>query len=334
MSSLTRQNAEAMQKASFIGVPVDVRRGAGMDLNSPAGMALAVLLLLSIVQGGLIGGGSPCSSFVWISRGSTGRSKAEPEGDRSRRPVALANKLSQFVCILVRIAILRRVRFFIEQPASSLMMECRWWTAFFEELHGECKPVFLWMKSFGHAMAKPTKLWSSIVHIESLSTKMTRQRLKQGTGNKAYVKRGKWICGTADLKKSQEYPTLFCEAIVKLFARKVAPGRAQGWAAVHSMCHTVLRQNAALLEGGIVVPSPPTVGLIDLLSPLTPSEASEEFDMGPTQPMGQWTPDVDDEIDELMKIAAAGLDEPAADKSADEGMTDEEDGGHATLRTG
>ena len=68
MSSFTRRNAEAMQKASFIGVPVDVRRGAGMDLNSPAGMALAVLLLLSIVQGGLIGGGPPCSSFVWISR--------------------------------------------------------------------------------------------------------------------------------------------------------------------------------------------------------------------------------------------------------------------------
>ena len=48
MSSFSRQAAEAMQKANFIGVPVDVRRGAWVDLSSPAGMALAVLLLLSV----------------------------------------------------------------------------------------------------------------------------------------------------------------------------------------------------------------------------------------------------------------------------------------------
>ena len=56
------------------------------------GWFLSLKTLLRVVQGGLVHAGPPCSSWVWINRGTSGRSSWRPEGDRSQMSVVEANE--------------------------------------------------------------------------------------------------------------------------------------------------------------------------------------------------------------------------------------------------
>ena len=100
----------------------------------PSGMAIALLLALTIVAGGLAVGGPPCSTWVYMARGHTKRSKDNLLGDRNRHDVVEANILTCFLSKLTQILILRRVLFVWEQPMSSLLFKVPWWKSVLESL--------------------------------------------------------------------------------------------------------------------------------------------------------------------------------------------------------
>ena len=55
------------------------------------GFVRATQLTLRLVEDGLLHAGPPCNTFVWVSRGSTGRSKTCPEGNQDAPSVATGN---------------------------------------------------------------------------------------------------------------------------------------------------------------------------------------------------------------------------------------------------
>ena len=94
------------------------------------------------VPGSLIFAGVPCSSHIWISRGSTGKSRTEPLGDeflgwvytctnaaymhaykypRSVPAVKLGNKIAARWGLGALIGIIRQCIWAAEQPSSSVL---------------------------------------------------------------------------------------------------------------------------------------------------------------------------------------------------------------------
>ena len=102
------------------GCAYDRSYGPHMDMNTDEGLALALILLFRVQPGGLLFIAAQCSSWVWISRSRTGRTKENPEGDYSKPHVAEGNALNSRTALLCTIASAIGAFWVIEQPASSL----------------------------------------------------------------------------------------------------------------------------------------------------------------------------------------------------------------------
>lgn len=100
---------------------MDIRISPLHDLASTSGFLKAVLLTMRLKVGGLLFSGTPCSTWVFVSRGSTGRSRAQPLGRVGVDCVATANVLTARVALLFAIACCRGAVWVNEQPSSSLM---------------------------------------------------------------------------------------------------------------------------------------------------------------------------------------------------------------------
>lgn len=55
------------------------------------GFVRATQLTLRLAEDALLHAGPPCNSFIWVSRGTTLRSKKNPEGDMKAPSVQLGN---------------------------------------------------------------------------------------------------------------------------------------------------------------------------------------------------------------------------------------------------
>ena len=59
--------------------------------NLRTGFFKLVQKVLRVAEGGLLHGGPPCSSFVWMNSGTSCRSKDMPEGRKNVKSVQIAN---------------------------------------------------------------------------------------------------------------------------------------------------------------------------------------------------------------------------------------------------
>lgn len=91
------------------------------DLLSDEGMLRAVGLTLRLKVGALLFGGHPCSTFVWLSRGSTRRSASRPLGDPLCAAAQKANQMASRFSLLILLAVARGAVWLVEQPCSSLL---------------------------------------------------------------------------------------------------------------------------------------------------------------------------------------------------------------------
>ena len=92
---------------------------SSMDLLSPEGLGLALGVALRIRRGGYCHFAPVCSTWVWMSRWSTGRTEIAPLGEAAT--CHDANVMTSRVILLVYILIARGVWVTLEQPTSSLM---------------------------------------------------------------------------------------------------------------------------------------------------------------------------------------------------------------------
>jgi hypothetical protein len=104
------------------GCALDVRFSADHDLLSPTGFLTALRAVLRVQQGGLLWAAPPCSTWVWLSRASTGRDK-RVEGDAHNDYVQGQNALVCRLVLLLRLCMRRGVYWIVEQPRSTLMFE-------------------------------------------------------------------------------------------------------------------------------------------------------------------------------------------------------------------
>ena len=100
---------------------------AQQDLNNRSGWMTALCCVMNLDPGGLCWLGTVCSSWVVVSRGSTGRSPAFVLGDQRHFTVQQANIMAIRSALLCMICYVRGIAFILEQPSSSLMLDLPAW---------------------------------------------------------------------------------------------------------------------------------------------------------------------------------------------------------------
>ena len=110
-----------LQTHHFKGRSLDMRRHPGMDFLTPAGFCLLLGSVMALQPGGLLWAAPPCSSWVFMSRGSYGRAR-QIEGDGSPRPTA-NNALVERLVLALEFCATRGCVWIIEQPGTSIMFE-------------------------------------------------------------------------------------------------------------------------------------------------------------------------------------------------------------------
>ncbi len=106
--------------AGLRAIAVDREYSSAQDVNTESGFALLIVLLLRMVPGGLMFLACPCSSWVWMSRSQTKRSKVQSLGDVTNAVTAEGNAINERAAFLCFLAWKLGVTWVIEQPASSL----------------------------------------------------------------------------------------------------------------------------------------------------------------------------------------------------------------------
>ena len=101
------------------GMLIDIIYGPQFNLATSSGLALAIIIVLRIVDKGFIMCQPQCSRFVWISRSVSQRTPANPHGDVNNPKNQEATKLNMAIAILARNAFACGVPWLTEQPRNS-----------------------------------------------------------------------------------------------------------------------------------------------------------------------------------------------------------------------
>ena len=197
------------------------------NMLSPEGYVSAIKLIMGVSPGGLAHFATVCSTWVYLSRSSTGRSHSRPLGFASTcRVVADANCMCARVSLLLVLCAIRALVFLHEQPESSLVPT----TPFFcwarsvirQHLHQSFNRTFTWMGAYGADTQKPTQILSNAPWLHKLARPLRAERKElllaaSGVAHLPHDNRtGKRrISGASGLKQSQIYPALYGQEVYR-----------------------------------------------------------------------------------------------------------------------
>ena len=214
--------SRALAAQGFRGRCMDKEYHHGHDMLKPMGLLLVLSTALEILPGGVFWCAPPCSSWVFMSRGSTGR-HVLIEGDALNPGVVMANAIVERLVLLLEILTLRGVYWIIEQPASTVMWlypamrNCL-------QRHGLREPVYLEMGSYGGRSVKPTHLIGTAPYLQHLRRSCSGIQLQRFSGEGVVTTTAirdasgkKRPHGTAELKGTQAYPEGFGARHATLF---------------------------------------------------------------------------------------------------------------------
>ena len=106
------------------GLPVlcrDFKFSRNLDVLKGVGFMAAIAGLRSLCEGGLSWIGVPCSSWIFLSRGSTKRSRLNVRGKRAYKSVRDANRIARRVMYMVHYIEAKGAYWVLENPISSLL---------------------------------------------------------------------------------------------------------------------------------------------------------------------------------------------------------------------
>ena len=188
----------------------DIEQWGDMDITTPRGFLMAVILALRIKDGGSSLLAVVCSGWVWINRASSRRSRWQPLGqDGVQAYVSNANLMVSRCVVLLWLFYARNVWVVLEQPASSLLQEH---PRVQEMLHQGLRlyRLHLHMKDYGAPTKKPSWLYSFHEWVCEIGDYQAEpQELYRGPKKEMAVKHGSSVTGCKDLKDSQTYPRPF-----------------------------------------------------------------------------------------------------------------------------
>ncbi|CAE7441062.1 unnamed protein product [Symbiodinium necroappetens] len=189
-----------------------------MDILSSSGFANAMFQICNLKPGSGCLSAPVCSSWVFMSRGSTCRTKARPLGRCDSEGVQNGNIMTARVLILMLLASAKGIFWLLEQPASSIMEHHPCFQEVLGMVHLVKKTIY--MQNYGGASPKPTILYSShravddLVHFQSSGQSSQQERPQtyvryQGANGNVSTRGGR------DLKATQAYPDGFGVALAK-----------------------------------------------------------------------------------------------------------------------
>ncbi len=215
--------SRALANLGFQGRCMDRDYHEGHDIMKPMGLLLVLSTALELMPGGVFWCAPPCSTWVFMSRATTGR-HILIEGDTLYPGVVMSNALVERLVLLLEILSLRGVYWIIEQPMSSLMWQYPAMAGCLRR-HG-LAPVHLDMGAYGGRSLKPTHLVGTAPYIQDLRrscSALQRQRLATegvATATATLDEHGrKRPQGTAALKGTQAYPEGFGASHALAFQR-------------------------------------------------------------------------------------------------------------------
>ncbi|CAE7576215.1 unnamed protein product [Symbiodinium sp. CCMP2592] len=155
-------------------VACDLKYGRGMDICQSSGFGTFCSAVLCGRPNSCVWLGVLCSSWVSISRPSTRRSYANPEGFEGYEKVRTANLMaarSAFLCLL---AAALGQWWVIEQPRTSLLLQSQRFKWLRDKL--QVYRLDLWMALFGSRTPKRSSLWSNsrVISLFFSSRKLQR----------------------------------------------------------------------------------------------------------------------------------------------------------------
>jgi hypothetical protein len=94
-----------------------------MDVNTLFGFSMVCKLVLRLRPSGFLWAAPPCSSWVFLSKNSTGRRKCTPLGFQENFRVSWNNTLVHRLCCLLELATSFQIFWILEQPTSSTLWQ-------------------------------------------------------------------------------------------------------------------------------------------------------------------------------------------------------------------
>lgn len=217
VGAVTAGELEAGRRAiSFDIVHDNVRQ----NILTDSGFANALYWCCNLAPGGGKVTAPVCATWVWLSRGSTLRSKTCPLGRCDSEVVQEANIMFGRLMILLMICSAKKVWWILEQPHSSIMHYHPLFQRFLQLRGVEVRKLFTCMGWFGAGSKKPTHLYSSHQVIEELNDYADKnfipkqdmevsRKYTDGSGRPR-------VCGGRNLKQTQAYPKRFGRVLSKL----------------------------------------------------------------------------------------------------------------------
>jgi hypothetical protein len=205
-----------MRALGYRGWTMDLRISLDHDLLSAAGFLQLLACLARLRPGGVFWSAPPCSTWVFMSRHSTGRDRCVT-GNTSSAYVLAQNALVCRLLVALRFCVARGVDFIVEQPHSTVMFEYppfKQWLA--SDSAGRVQRIQTQMGAFGMPATKDTILLGTAPYLGELARRMThseRDALKSCRMNTSvnYTDAAgrKRVQGGKDLKATQSYPVRF-----------------------------------------------------------------------------------------------------------------------------
>ena len=204
------------------------------DLLTPVGLLAAIRICLAIRPQGTVWFAPPCSSWVWLTRHSSGRGFVV-EGDATLNAIVQQNAVAHRVAFLCHLLSARGCFWIIEQPQRSVLWEYPAMEALLQEHSLTGHPVHLEMGAFGGTSVKGTHLYGTAPYLGQLELRCSqalRMRLQHDYGVQTTKKTTdaegrRRTQGTKDLKGTQAYPEGFGASHAQAFSAFYGPPKAE-----------------------------------------------------------------------------------------------------------
>ena len=187
----------------------------------PEGVLTMLVYVRCYRKGSLNHWGTVCSSWLWIARGTTGRSGWNPEGSRRSNSTKLGNTMVTRMTLMLYLLIGKRCIWILEQPASSLMSYFPTMVRLRNQAGCSWGEVQTWIAEFGGDDIKPTTLIGNAKWLHCLTRTLSKESRKRIAVSDMVIRYegvdGKTkVVGNKDvMKQSQEYPLGYAQEVIK-----------------------------------------------------------------------------------------------------------------------
>ena len=219
-----RAISKGMLAFGYAGRSYDLRLSSLHNFLNPVGFLSLLATIMGMCQGGVLWLAPPCSTWVWMSRSSTGRHIDILGFQEESHYVKSQNMLVDRMVYLLILCIKRGVHFIVEQPASSIMWQYPRMSKFLKRFEGRIKTIKMQMGCYSLQSPKDTTLVGTPPYMTRLARTMTpteKEAMRPHqlqTATVSYTAQGKRQCtGTKDLKSTQTYPLGFGAAHANAF---------------------------------------------------------------------------------------------------------------------